>query len=102
MELINSVISVDYLKNKAPGGIYLNLLKQITKSARTLKVSVSPEFGIKPVVKKMNIVDTAVSAGTFKVIFFLNPVGIQYRLIFFVDSVDFSCCSNCRRSGGDP
>eukprot|EP01036_Dinobryon_divergens_P022343 gene22343-30588_t len=56
----------EYLKSKAPGGIYLNLLKQVKKAARTLKVTVSPEFGAKPVVKRQTIVETAVAAGTFQ------------------------------------
>jgi hypothetical protein len=59
----------EYLKSKAPGGIYLNLLKHVKKAARTLKVTVSPEFGAKPIVKRQTIVETAVAAGTFQVIY---------------------------------
>eukprot|EP00597_Dinobryon_sp_UTEXLB2267_P004649 CAMPEP_0170068774 /NCGR_PEP_ID=MMETSP0019_2-20121128/7661_1 /TAXON_ID=98059 /ORGANISM="Dinobryon sp., Strain UTEXLB2267" /LENGTH=207 /DNA_ID=CAMNT_0010276579 /DNA_START=162 /DNA_END=785 /DNA_ORIENTATION=+ len=56
----------EYLKSKASGGIYLNLMKQLKNTARTFKVDISPEFGAKPVVKRFTIVETAAAAGSFK------------------------------------
>lgn len=49
----------------------MNLLKQVKKAARSFKVTVSPEFGAKAVVKRLTIVETAVGAGTFQVLYFL-------------------------------
>ena len=40
-------------------------MKHLTKTARTLKVTLRKDFGVKPIVKRSNIVETAVAAGTF-------------------------------------
>ena len=40
-------------------------MKKIKEAANKLKVSLSPDFGAKPVVTIPNIVETAVSAGSF-------------------------------------
>lgn len=63
-------ILIEYLKSKASGGIYLNLMKQLKNTARILNVNFSPDFGAKPVVKRFTIVETAVAAGSFKVSLF--------------------------------
>ena len=57
-----------YLKDEATGAIYDRLLKLVTKKARQLKVTLSPEFAKKPVVIVPDLVETATSAGTFQVL----------------------------------
>lgn len=56
-----------FLKNEADGRIYDNLMDTISKRARQLGVKIKDNFGIKPVIVLSDIVDTAVSAGNFKV-----------------------------------
>eukprot|EP01038_Epipyxis_sp_PR26KG_P009866 gene9866-13273_t len=55
----------EYLKSQASPAIYEQLLKQVNKKARSLKITVKPEFGYKAPVVRPNIVETAIAAGTF-------------------------------------
>ena len=54
--------------------MHANLIKQIEKSARWLKVTVSPEFGAKPKILKQTIVETAIASGSFNVMFTYNSL----------------------------
>jgi hypothetical protein len=62
-------VLLEFLKTKAKGGIYLNLIKHIQKTAKALKADISVEFGARPKTVRPNIVDTAISAGSFSVPF---------------------------------
>lgn len=57
----------EYLKKEASDGIYDSILKQLTKKARQLKVTVKSDFGFKPKVVIPNIVETATASGTLNV-----------------------------------
>lgn len=55
----------EYLRTKVEGGVHTNLMNQITKASRWLKVTVNPEFGAKPKVTRQTIVETAIASGSF-------------------------------------
>ena len=52
----------------AQGSLYENIIKKLTKRARQLKVTLKPDFGVKPEIILPTIVETAIAAGTFQVL----------------------------------
>jgi hypothetical protein len=57
----------NFLKNQAKGGVYENIMKTLNKKARHLKITLKPDFGVKPKIVLPTIVETAVAAGSFGV-----------------------------------
>lgn len=57
----------EYLKVGCSGAIYSNLMEKVAKKALELKVTVKPGFGVKAIVVLPDLVEMAVTAGTFNV-----------------------------------
>ncbi len=64
---MNLFVSSEYLKNNASEAIYESIRHKLEKAARKLNVTLKPDFGLKPVVVRPNIVEHVVSAGIFTV-----------------------------------
>jgi hypothetical protein len=64
----------NFLKTKASAGIYENIMKHLTKTARQLKIEFKSDFGKKAVVVRPDIIETAKSVGTFNVSIIYNCI----------------------------
>lgn len=57
----------DFLKNKAPPGIYNSIYPKFLKIARQLKVAIQPDFGIRPKIEHPSIFETMQASGNYSV-----------------------------------
>jgi uncharacterized surface protein with fasciclin (FAS1) repeats len=55
----------DFLKNKAQAATYDQIMKNLSRTARSLKVEMKADFAARPKETRINIVETATAAGTF-------------------------------------
>jgi len=65
-----------YLKTVASTGIYENLRKQLTKTARQLNIQLKPDFGVKAAVVLPSIIETATTGGFSTLVTAITAAGL--------------------------